>query len=77
VFALVGLPLATFMPFGANIKTSILFARKKALGDYSFPDQVFTAQIDDIGHDSRGRSTTDEDWKQVLSELQIFLEGCD
>ena len=54
--AVVSLPIETFSPFGANIKTSILFARKWKNGERRTKDhKVHLVKIDNIGYDASGR----------------------
>ena len=72
--AIVSLPIETFAPFGTNIKTSILFCKKKYKQDYK-NQNVFTGGIDNIGYDSSGKATSDDDWKGLLSELKEFLNA--
>lgn len=70
--AIVSLPLATFAPFGANIKTSILIATKaEESGASNY--KIFTGQIDDIGHDSKGKTTSNSDWQDMLNEFRSFI----
>lgn len=67
---IVSLPLSTFTPFGANIKTSILIASKKNVQtNYN----VFTGVIEDIGFDSKGNDTKSPDWQAVASEFREFV----
>ena len=67
---IISLPLSTFTPFGANIKTSILIAtKKKAVAPYN----IFTGVIEDIGFDSKGNDTSNPDWQAVAEEFQIFI----
>ena len=70
--AIISLPIETFAPFGTNIKTSILFCTKEYNSDNS-NYKVFSGGIENIGYDSSGKPTTDEDWKGLLNELKIFL----
>lgn len=72
--AVISLPIETFTPFGANIKTSILFARKwcneeKRNQDYS----IFLARIDNIGYDATGRVKNTSDFDKVVEEYEYFL----
>ena len=51
ITAIISLPIETFSPYGASIKTSILFARKwksgeKRRNDYS----VYLGRVDHLGH---------------------------
>ena len=50
------LPIETFTPFGANIKTSVLIARKLEHGEEGDDHPIFMAEITNIGHDASGRS---------------------
>lgn len=57
VRGIVSLPIQTFTPFGANIKTSVLIARKVEHGERVETDYpVFMADIVNVGHDAAGRS---------------------
>lgn len=68
---IISLPLSTFTPFGANIKTSILIATKtKTLNDY----KVFTGVIEDIGFDSKGNDTQSPDWLDVAKAFKSFID---
>ena len=72
--AIVSLPIETFVPFGAGVKTSILFARKWLSGERRPDDYaVFLARIDDVGHDATGRHRDSLDIEHVLKELRSFL----
>lgn len=71
---IVSLPLSTFAPFGANIKTSILFATKgKSTSNYN----IFTGVIENIGFDSKGDEIDGADWEKVADSFREFinLEG--
>lgn len=72
--AIISLPIETFSPFGANIKTSILFARKWRKGEkqnqiYS----IFLARIDNVGYDAAGRIKNTSDFDKVAKEYECFL----
>lgn len=68
---IISLPLATFTPFGANIKTSVLFASKKqVLNDYN----IFTAFIENIGFDNKGKEIEGADWQKVAEAFNNFIE---
>lgn len=74
VRAVVSLPIETFVPFGASIKTSILIVRKWLPGeehDRSCP--VFLARVDNIGHDATGRSKEGADLDAVGDAFLDFL----
>ena len=68
---IISLPLSTFTPFGANIKTSILIATKTKISDNY---DVFTAVIEDIGFDSKGNDTKTPDWCDVANAFKSFID---
>jgi len=56
IIAIISLPEYTFIPFGANVETSILFLRKWKKDENKLADyQVFMAKISDITYLSDGR----------------------
>ena len=68
---IISLPLSTFTPFGANIKTSVLIGTKrKNAENYN----IFTGIIEDIGFDSKGNDTNNADWMDVAKEFCAFIE---
>ncbi len=75
VNAVISLPIETFTPFGANIKTSILFCQKFN-GRQSTHNQVFCGAIDNIGHDSVGRPIKGADHLDLARKLnETLYEG--
>ena len=69
------LPMETFAPFGANVKTSILFARKWNSGET--PDEsakVCLLKIETVGYDAAGRLTNKSDISQAVSTACGFLK---
>ncbi len=70
VRAVVSLPLATFQPFGAAVKTSIVFAtRRRARSG----DDTWFATVDDIGYDAAGRARPGSELPEVLTGLRSFI----
>lgn len=72
--AIVSLPIETFSPFGANIKTSILFARKwrkreKRGHDYN----VHLSRIDNVGYDAAGRAKPRAEFQRAARSVRTFL----
>jgi type I restriction enzyme M protein len=73
--AVVSLPQETFAPYGAGVKTSVVFLEKRAMplpkegelplnGNAGVDDEdyaVYMARIDDIGYDLNGRLLVSED----------------
>ena len=68
VRAIVSLPLQTFTPFGANIKTSVLFLRRRRRGEARDDYQVHLSRVDAVGYDATGRP-------QDCSELPACAEA--
>lgn len=56
IIAVVSLPQETFVPFGAGVKSSVLFL-KKPKGKLSERYPIFFANLIKIGYDIRGRKT--------------------
>jgi len=76
VRVILGLPVETFSPFGANVKTSILFARKWRSGET--PDElakVCLLKIEDVGYDASGRLTKKSDIPEAISTACAFLKN--
>lgn len=71
VRGIVSLPLTTFTPFGANIKTSILFATK---GKRESQYDIFTGVIENIGFDGKGDEIEGADWEEVASNFLAFID---
>lgn len=70
VRALVSLPLSTFTPYGANIKTSVLIATKEVCNtNYN----IFTGVIENIGFDNKGETVEGADWLNVAQEFKKFI----
>lgn len=72
--AIVSLPLATFVPFGASIKTSIVFARKWHPGERHDQDyDIFLARLDNVGYDASGRPSDGAEFDAVATRAAEFL----
>jgi type I restriction enzyme M protein len=72
---IISLPLETFTPFGASIKTTILILRKwlsreEALSDYP----VFLARVDSVGYDATGKAKGFADLEEGAIEFQSFID---
>ncbi len=74
VRAIVSLPIETFSPFGANIKTSILLIRKWDRGEphaTSYP--VCLVRVDSVGYDANGRRNANSDLPAASDTLTAFF----
>jgi type I restriction enzyme M protein len=73
VRAVVSLPVETFAPFGANVKTSVLVARKwkrdEPRGDYN----VHLARVDHVGYDAGGRPQDGSELPAVADAVRAFI----
>ncbi|MED4851776.1 N-6 DNA methylase [Caldifermentibacillus hisashii] len=73
--AIISLPLETFAPFGANIKTSIIFLRKWDIGEIKEENyNIFLAQIDNIGYDATGHLKSGSEIDEVREAVLEFLD---
>ncbi len=74
LFGIIGLPLETFSPYGANIKTVILFGRKLKEGEQSEKDtKIFIAEVKSVGYDFKGLNKAFEDLSNIESQFVDFL----
>ncbi len=75
VMAVVSLPQSAFAHFGAGVKASLLFLRKRADGET--PDEseaIFMAAPEKIGHDATGREC-ENDLPDVCEHYRRFQES--
>lgn len=74
--AIVSLPIETFSPFGANVKTSVVFARKWKAGELKEnTGNVFMCRLDSLGYDASGRITNNSDLPAAVVELKKFFSS--
>lgn len=72
--AIISLPIETFVPYGASIKTSILILRKWEAGEKhtkNYP--LFLARIDNVGYDATGRKKIASDLAEAGQEFENFI----
>jgi len=74
VRAVVSLPIETFSPFGANIKTSILFCEKHQ-NVHVGKREVFCGVLENIGHDASGRVIDGADYGPLAATLGAWLRN--
>lgn len=75
VKAVFSLPVETFSPFGATIKTSILVLRKLAAGEVDEGDyNIFLAEIQCVGYDAVGRTASGNDLEEVACKFRAFID---
>ena len=73
VRAVVSLPIETFSPYGANIKTSILFCEKIQKMPMT-KREVFCGVLENIGHDASGRRVDGSDCESLATEMREWLQ---
>jgi type I restriction enzyme M protein len=75
--AVVSLPQFAFAHYGAGVKASILFVRKRAVGEPANDDTpIFMAAPEKIGYDATGRKTPNQ-LADVLAQYRAFEENPD
>lgn len=75
VRAIFSLPVETFSPFGANIKTSILVLRKMSPGETDAADyKIFLGKVSSVGFDATGRPTKQSDLQEIAQSFVSFIE---
>lgn len=73
ITAIVSLPQFAFSHFGAGVKSSLIFARKKAPAEVLEDYPIFMAMADKIGYDATGREFPNEnDLPQILEQFREF-----
>ncbi len=73
--AVVSLPAETFCPFGANVKTNIVFGRKWLTGEAVSTDyNVSMVKVDSVGYDASGRLRKDSDLADASQSIAAFLD---
>ncbi|NAW99670.1 HsdM family class I SAM-dependent methyltransferase [Vibrio sp. V23_P3S9T160] len=72
VDAVISLPIETFSPFGASVKTSVLIATKTEPNSKSHNEKVFMAVSENIGYDASGRERKGSDIQAIIHEFKKF-----
>jgi len=82
ILAVVSLPQFAFTHFGAGVKSSLVFLRKKAEGEKLENYPIFMAVAEHIGYDATGRKIQQNDLDTITEEYHKFVsspntyEGC-
>jgi type I restriction enzyme M protein len=82
ILAVVSLPQFAFAHFGAGVKSSIVFLRKKAKTEKLENYPIFMAIADNIGYDATGRKVLQNDLNRIVDEYNTFIaspeayQGC-
>lgn len=70
--AIVSLPQFTFTHFGAGVKSSLVFVRKKKNNERAVNYPIFMAIAEHIGYDATGRKDPTNDLDTILQEYRKF-----
>lgn len=74
VRAILSLPIETFCPYGANVKTGVLFARKWRAGEtVSNSYKVCMLKVEAVGYDPSGRPKPSDDLSEAATTVEQFL----
>jgi type I restriction enzyme M protein len=75
LLSVVSLPQAAFSHFGAGVKASVIFVRKRSENELPNDDEaIFMAAPDEIGYDATGRKTNNQ-LPEVVKQYETFLEN--
>lgn len=78
ILAVVSLPRAAFFHFGAGVKASLVFLRKRGQDETPSDDEaIFMAVAENIGYDSTGRKTYNVIVEKENKGIRIERHECD
>ena len=69
IIAVISLPDETFSPFGANVKTSLVFLQKWSPGKKEDNYDVYMARVDNIGYDATGREKSGSEVEDIINDF--------
>ena len=72
ILAVVSLPQFAFTHFGAGVKSSLLFLRRRGENEKLKKYKIFMAIADHIGYDAAGRKDPKNDLDKIYGEYQKF-----
>lgn len=72
ILAVVSLPQFAFTHFGAGVKSSLLFLRRKAQDEKLGKYKIFMAIAEHIGYDATGRKDPKNDLDKIYEEFKRF-----
>ncbi len=75
VLAFVSLPQFAFMHFGAGVKSSLVFLRKRDHGEKLKSYPIFMAIAEHVGYDATGRKDPVNDFEKIYEEHQKFMKN--
>ena len=75
LLAVVSLPQCAFAHFGAGVKTSIIFVRKRNVDEVpNSNEEIFMAAPEMIGYDATGRKTASQ-LDEIIEKYEEFQEN--
>jgi type I restriction enzyme M protein len=75
LLAVVSLPQTAFAHFGAGVKASVIFVRKRGEGETPSDDEaIFMAAPEEIGYDAAGRENDRSQLPEVVRQWEAFRE---
>jgi type I restriction enzyme M protein len=78
LLAVVSLPQSAFAHFGAGVKASIIFIRKRAENEVPRDNEaIFMAIAENIGYDATGRKTMKVIDTQIMGKSKTEIQRCD
>jgi len=75
ILAIVSLPQFTFTHYGAGVKSSLVFVRKKKPNERAGNYPIFMAIAEHIGYDATGRKDPINDLNKILEEYRKFRKN--
>lgn len=69
IVAVISLPIETFSPYGAAIKTSLCFFRKYRQDESPASVVAFLAELENIGYDAKGKSLKGIEVDELVSQF--------
>ncbi len=73
--AVISLPQTAFTHFGAGVKSSVVFLRRKGKDEQLGDHPIFMAIADYIGYDATGRDIPQNDLPEILKRYRKFEKG--
>lgn len=75
ILAIISIPQFAFKHYGAGVKSSLLFLRRKDLEEEIDDYKIFMAIADHIGYDSSGKKDPKNDLDTISKEFHNFLKN--
>jgi type I restriction enzyme M protein len=76
LLAVVSLPQSAFAHFGAGVKASLIFVRKRKVDEKPDDNEaIFMAAPENIGYDATGRTNPDSQLPKIVKQYEKFKEN--